>query len=314
MRNREPEHKVRAERAPAESHGLVTIAQAIKAGEEALSNHDQEYPRLDAEYLLAHCLGCSRTQLYTRYSEVIPNSTLITYELALARRGRGEPIQYITEVREFWGLDFRVTPAVLIPRPETELIVENALKIFGEPNAVASSRIVDLGSGSGCMAVALAIELTDARVIAVDLSLDALRIGCENAERHGVRDRIDFVQSDGLTGLNSSRSTVDLIVCNPPYISQAEFNDLPYEVRQFEPRCALTDEGDGLGFYRKFIPESAARVKPGGHLILELSTGQSDRVISLIEKSDWDVTPPVKDLQGHDRCLVLRRRGLGEMI
>lgn len=286
----------------------LTIAQAVAEGAHRLSGGETRAPRLDAEVLLAHTLGWSRTRLFMNYDAPVSMEAYRRYESLLARRLRGEPVQYITGLREFWGLEFHVTPDVLIPRPETEHLVEQALDILRRKGPPARPQIVDVGTGSGCLAIALASACPAARVLAVDIYAPALRVARENARRHGVSDRIGFVQADGLSSVALQPPRVDLIVCNPPYIAPSEFETLPHEVRDFEPRIALTDEADGLTHYRRLIPAALERLRAGGHLIFEVGAGQASAVARLFDSLAWETSVMVKDLQGIDRILATRTR------
>ena len=286
-----------------------SVAGALEEGTRRLARSGSTSPRLDAEVLLAHVLRVTRTHLMVRFREVLAASDGAEYQSLLARRQRGEPVAYLTGVREFWGLEFQVTLDVLIPRPETEHLVEEALRRLP---TTAAARIVDLGTGSGCLAVALAKERPRARVLALDLSAPALRVARSNAERHGVTGRLQFLRGDLLESLRPAAACPDLIVCNPPYISRADYHHLPPDVRDFEPRRALTDDRDGLHHYRRLVPPARELLRPDGHLILELGAGQADDVLALFDATLWDVMGVVKDLQQIDRCLIARKRPGGK--
>jgi release factor glutamine methyltransferase len=242
---------------------------------------------LTAEVLLAHAIGCERTWLYAHSTDELRELWWIHYGRYLHERLKGKPTQYITGHQEFYGRDFRVTRDVLIPRPETEHVIEAAL-------AVKADTILDVGTGSGAIAITLALE-TRVRVVATDISPAALEIAKENATRLGAS--VDFVACD-LTGALAGR--FDLIVSNPPYVPKTE--SLPREVRDFEPELALYGGEDGLEIYRRLIPEAARLLNPGGSLIMELAFNAGDAVRSLLEEwSDVRVNP---DLAGLARVIL----------
>jgi len=224
------------------------------------------------------------------------------YDELLQRRRVGEPIQYITGETEFYGLPFRVTPDVLIPRPETEHLVEQALALaarFEHP------RIVDVGTGSGAIAVALARHLSQAQIAAVDISAAALEIARENAERNAVSDRIRFLQGDLLGPVRDER--FDIVVSNPPYVPVVDRESLSVEVREHEPALALFAGEDGLDAYRRLIPEAFEVVEPGGYLLLEIGFGQSAAVAALLTQAGFEGTEFIPDLQGIPRVVYGHR-------
>jgi release factor glutamine methyltransferase len=219
------------------------------------------------------------------------------------RRTKGEPLQYLTGEQEFFGLGFMVGPGVLIPRPETEILVEKAVKLIGER---LEARFLDIGTGSGCIAVAVAHEILSARGWAVDISAKALEIACLNAERHGVAERVQFVRSDMLKCFPRA-SCFDFIFCNPPYVALQDCDSLPIEVRDHEPHSALFGGMSGLEFYEDLIPEIPSRLFDGGYLLLELGMGQAEEVRQLVEGVGLAVETILPDLQGIPRCLVGRK-------
>lgn len=282
----------------------VTIAETLRGAAETLRAAGVPNDLLDAQTLLAHAIGHDRTYLIVNFNRDVPADRLDAYQALIARRAAGEPLQYITGHQEFFGLDFEVTPDVLIPRPETELLVEEALRIASEAR-LAAPVILDLGTGSGCIALAIARELPGARVIAVDLSPAALGVARRNAERHGLA--VSFVASDLLTAF-AETGFADLILSNPPYIAADEMPGLQREVRDWEPRLALTDEGDGLRFYRRLLDEAPARLKPGGHLLCEMGYAQSEAVSAMADRARWEAPRLIDDLQGIPRTIVLRKK------
>jgi release factor glutamine methyltransferase len=225
------------------------------------------------------------------------------------RRAAREPLQYILGTQEFCGLDIAVTPDVLIPRPETELLVEEALRAIAGVNGPA---IADVGTGSGCIAVAIACERPGATVYALDLSGGALAVARSNATRHGTRNRIRFIQADLLAAFGGeSAGAFDAIVSNPPYLPEQELEALQSEVARYEPRVALAAGPDGLAFYRRLLREAPPLLKPDGRLIMELGFGQADAVMRLArECGAFDAIECRKDAAGIERVLIARRHGL----
>ncbi len=284
----------------------ATISEALKEAGERLRAASTPNHLLDAQTLLAEALGKDRTYLIVNFNQQLPEDILSKFRAMIDRRAAGEPLQYITGHQEFFGFDFEVTPDVLIPRPETEMIVEETIRLV-QVDRIARPVIIDVGAGSGCVSVALARELSAARVIAGDISEPALRVARRNAARHGVEDRIAFVASDLLDAFVEEGFT-DFILSNPPYVSEEEFHSLQREVRDWEPRLALTDSGDGLSVYRKLLEEAPSRLKPGGHLILEMGYTQSEKILAMVDHQVWGTVRPLDDLQGIPRTIVLRKR------
>jgi release factor glutamine methyltransferase len=256
---------------------------------------------LDAEGLARHALGWDRASLLTRGREPAPQPFLDRYRALIERRARREPVAFITGHREFWSLDFEVTGDVLIPRPETELIVERALPLL---DLQRKSRIADVGTGSGCLAIALAVERPVTRVLATDSSRAALMVARRNADRHGVGSRVRFVRADGLDAISGP---LDLIVSNPPYVAAADAASLPPDVVQYEPGEALFAGDDGLSVLRTLIGSAAVRLAPHGHLVVEFGVGQSADVQALARTAGWASIDIAEDLQGIPRVAVLGR-------
>jgi len=259
--------------------------------------------RREAASLLAHALGRDRTYLITHAEETISRSTLEAFRTMLARRASGEPLQYITGRQEFWGLEFVVTPDVLIPRPETELIVEAALEAATD----RAMMICDVGTGSGCIAVALLKEKICARAIGLDISAAALRVAAHNARRHNVADRFMLVASDCFAALDEESARFDLVVANPPYVAERDLPRLQREVRDFEPRLALTAGPDELRLIRRLLTDAPRFLRAGGHLIFEIGCGQTQAVRKLIDARWWSLLDIKRDLQGIARTVCLRR-------
>ena len=279
----------------------TTIAEILKAASTRLRLESVSNDLLDAQTLLAFSLGRDRIWLIVNYREPISEDVRKGYEALIERRAAGEPLQYITGRQEFFGLDFEVTPAVLIPRPESELIVEEVIRLVSDEEWL-SPLIVDVGTGSGCLAIAIAREIPEAEIIAIDISGEALEVARRNASRNVLADRISFVEGDLLDPL-TGRSHI--IVSNPPYISAAEMADLQREVRDWEPQTALTDHGDGLGFYRRLLADAPRHLLPGGYLICEIGYGQAEAIRTLTDPERWELRF-LNDLQGIQRTFVLR--------
>jgi release factor glutamine methyltransferase len=275
----------------------ATAGEALQAARDRLAAASQN-PRRDAEVLLAHVLGADHTALLTHPERVLTAAESAQYEEFLVRRTASEPMQYITGVQEFYGLPFAVSPHVLIPRPETELLVEAVLK---RVNPQSRARILDVGTGSGAIAVSLAYALPRAQVTAIDLSPGALEVARGNAETHGVSERITWVKSDLLAAVTSLQ--FDVVVSNPPYIADREV--LEPQVANYEPHAALYAGPTGLEAYVRLIPQARKVLKPNGWLLLEIGFGQSPAVRKLL--SDWTGVLFLSDLQGIRRVAVARR-------
>lgn len=278
-----------------------TISEAIARASELLRASSVPDDILDAQTLLAHALVRDRTYLIVNFNQQLTEGELSKYQSLIERRASGEPLQYITGHQEFFGLEFEVTPDVLIPRPETEILVEEVIRLAKQSQPL----IVDLCTGSGCIAVTLARELSGARVIASDISLAALAVAQRNAARHDLP--VEFVASDLLEAF-AARPFADLITCNPPYVAANELPSLQREVRDWEPRVALTDFGDGLSFFRRLLCDAPSRLKPGGHLICEMGYTQSEAVAAMVDRGVWEEPRLLDDLQGIPRTLALARR------
>jgi release factor glutamine methyltransferase len=275
---------------------------AIKQATERLQANGRGDARLDAETLLMHVLSRNRAYMYAYPELELTRRELSRYNLLLDRRAGGEPLQYITGHQEFWGHDLLVNLFVLIPRPETEHAVEISLELL---RGMEAPHIIDVGTGSGCIALALASELQKADVEAVDISAEALEVASLNAERLGF-ERIRFAQSDLLSAFLQRGPAFDLVISNPPYVGEHEADKLQIEVRQHEPHCALFGGKEGLDIYRRLIPQAAAVLKPGGWLVIEIGYSQEHEIRKLL--TDWKELRSVADLQGIPRVLVARRR------
>jgi release factor glutamine methyltransferase len=275
----------------------ATAGDVLQAARARLASSSQ-YPRRDAELILAHVLGCGPTALLTHPERLLTAQQAEQFETLLKRRLASEPVQYLTGQQEFFGLVFEVSPDVLIPRPETEHLVEAVLERFDRD---ANPNIVDVGTGSGAIAVAIAHALTRSRVMAVDLSLAALEVARRNAERHGVIDRVILRQCDLLA--ESGSAEFDVVVSNPPYIANGE--KLERQVSDYEPRSALYAGPTGLEIYDRLIPQAIQALKPQGWLMMEIGYGQQPALEALL--GGWHEVSFVPDLQGIPRVVQARR-------
>jgi release factor glutamine methyltransferase len=255
----------------------------------------------DALVLLLHTVGMTRAEFHANPDRSLTTIEQSAYDAAIQRRLTHEPIQYITGEQEFYGLALHVTPAVLIPRPETEHLVE---AVLSELDPTAPTRIVDVGTGSGAIAIALAHHLPQAHITAVDLSPAALAVAASNAERHQLTSRIRFLESNLLEALPSGE-TFDAIVSNPPYVSTADRNTLHPQVRDYEPATALFAGPDGLEIYRRLIPQAQAALNPNGLLALEIGHDQRDEIAALL--TNWNAVRFINDLQQIPRVALARK-------
>jgi release factor glutamine methyltransferase len=266
---------------------------------------------IDVDVLARHVLGWDRATLLGRRRDPAPEGFEAALDRFIARRATREPVAYLTGRREFWGLDFEVTPDVLVPRPESELIVEEALAAVKHGGLRQHLSIVDVGTGSGCLAVAIAREVPDARVVATDISLAALGVARRNAKRLGVADRIRFVAGDLIAPIRGPAPWVDVLVSNPPYVPRASPQLMP-EVARFEPPAALFGGKDGLSCVARLVTDAAVVVRPGGLLIFEFGDGQQDAAETLVDAGDvWTIERVRNDLQGIPRTCVARKRPIG---
>jgi len=279
----------------------MQLREALISATERLTKAGVADSRKDAELLLMFALGRNRSFLYSHPEHSLTNEESAQYDDALGKRSQGMPPQYITGHQEFWGMDFVVSPAVLIPRPETEHLVETVLELA---QTLGRPRIVDVGTGSGCIALALTKELPSAEVHAVDISPAALDVARENAKRHHLERRVAFQQGD-LLEVFLSVEPFDFVVSNPPYISESEKDHLQVEVREFEPHLALFSGPSGHEVIERLIQQSQQVLKPGGWLALEIGAGQHERLTTLL--GSWTNITFVEDLQGIRRVVAAQR-------
>ncbi|MGH9326995.1 MAG: peptide chain release factor N(5)-glutamine methyltransferase [Terriglobia bacterium] len=283
----------------------MLLREALRKGLQALAEHHIPSSELAAELLLMHALGCERGYLHAHMEESLSDETTRRYFALVAERLTGKPTQYITGHQEFWGLDFEVTPDVLIPRPETEHVVEAVLKFARGEGA---PRLVDVGTGSGCIALALAWELPTASIFAADISPAALGVAQRNAARLGLEKRVEFRESDLLAYFldRDERGSFDLILSNPPYVAQNELDHVQREVKQFEPRLAWGGLRNGDEVYRRLFPQAQQLLKPGGRVVVEIGYLLRDAVVSLL-RSDWAEIVVWPDLNGIPRVVTAQK-------
>lgn len=306
----------------ADQSRAADIRSALKDGMARLSEAQVPSHTLAAELLLMHALGRDRAWIYSHSEASIDPADAEKYFALIARRAAGEPTQYIVGKQEFWGMEFEVNPRVLIPRPESEHVVEVALgrlprrkgeEDFRSGAAARKIRIADVGTGSGCIAVALAKELPRAEIDATDVSKAALEVAKRNAVRHGVAERIRFIECDLLGGL--SHSQFDMIVSNPPYVARDEAGTLQREVREHEPHGALFGGADGTEVYGRLIEQAGALLAPGGILVLELGYDSAPHVRAILEgDKQWTAVEITNDLAGIPRVIAAAKVQHGPVV
>jgi release factor glutamine methyltransferase len=320
----------------------MTVLEAIQKSTDFLAPKGVESPRLQTELLLAHLLKMPRMKLYLNFERVLTPAETDALREMIRRRGRRESLQHIIGSTSFCGLEIAVNRYALVPRPETELLAEFGWQFLqgraGSPQPAAARsenapyqdlRALDFGTGSGCIAIALAVKCPAVKIIATDISEDALALASQNAKRHNVAERIEFLQSDGfeltsegrvirVPGSNTKTEIVDspssslrkmgfdLIISNPPYISSAEIATLQPEVRDFDPRSALDGGTDGLGFYRLIASQAAAFLKTGGKVMLEFGDGQAGAIREIFENEKWIVEAVKEDYSQRERFLIAK--------
>jgi len=321
----------------------MTVLEAIQKSTEFLAKKGVESPRLQTELLLAHLLKLPRMKLYLNFERVLNPSETDALREFIKRRGQREPLQHITGSTSFCGFEIAVNRHALVPRPETELLAElgwEFLSSRGRESAhsaeksdqrrlTSAATALDFGTGTGCIAIALAMKCPSAKIIATDISADALALAKENAGRNNVADRIEFVQSDGFAALHSEgrvprapnikdenggsqssplrKMEFDLIISNPPYIPSAEIATLQSEVRDFDPRAALDGGADGLDFYRMLSAQAKPFLKPDGKIMLEFGDGQAEAIRKVCETEKWIVEAVKEDYSHRARILIARR-------
>jgi release factor glutamine methyltransferase len=295
----------------------VKVLEVIQRSTDFLARKGVDSPRLQAELLLAQLLGLPRMQLYLNFERNLTEPELEKSREWIKRRSQREPLQQIIGSTSFCGLEIAVNRHVLVPRPETELLAEHAWQFLSQPTTINSparqseaaaaqpSTILDFGTGSGCLVIALAVKCPRAQFYALDISAEALEMARANAARHQVADRIQFVQSDGLSALDP-RLRFDLIVANPPYIPTSEIQSLQPEVRDYEPRHALDGGADGLDFYRRLAVETRPFLRSGARIMVEFGDGQAPALQTLFEAQNWIVESVAEDYTRRSRILLAK--------
>lgn len=290
----------------------MQLRDALQTGLKSLLEHDVPSASLAAELLLMHILHQDRSFLYTHSDQDLQAEQFDGYMELIGERCTGKPTQYITGHQEFWGLDFEVTPAVLIPRPETEHIIEAVLDLINRKSLSNrdSFRIVDVGTGSGCIPIALAKELPAARMFATDISADALEVATRNAQRLGAAGQVKFFESDLLACLLEPKfqGSFDFVVSNPPYVGYDELADVQREVRVFEPRLAWGGLAQGEEIYARLFPQAQQLLKPCGSVVVEIGYNKQDAVLSLLDEG-WQEREVRPDLAGIPRVITARKTG-----
>ncbi len=287
---------------------MMTVLEALNWASDYLREQGIENPRLNAELLLASSMQISREGLYICLQDPLMEDKRERLEGLVLRRGSGEPLQYILGHQEFWSIKLKVDPRVLIPRPETEHLVEEALSILTNISSKKIPTVLELGTGSGAIAIALAREVEKISMVATDLSEEALRVAKENSKEAGVAPKIQFVRGDLLHPF-CRREIFDLILSNPPYLSVADLRGLAREVKDHEPMIAIDGGEDGLDFYRKLIDQVPSYLKREGWLLLEVGSSQAGHVSEMIEAEGFFQKPQrVKDLSGIERVVKAQRR------
>ena len=277
----------------------MTVLEAIQKSTEFLAKRGIESPRLQAELLLAHRLKMPRMKLYLNFERALTNEETDEYREMLKRRGLREPLQHITGSTSFCGFEITVNRHALVPRPETEILAEQGWTYLAGLNSASTA--LDLGTGTGCIAIVLASKCAGAKIFASDISPEALALAKQNAENNKVQ--IEFLQSDGFATVSKDLQ-FDLIISNPPYIPTAEIETLQPEVRDFDPRRALDGGADGLDFYRRFAAQGKSFLKPGGKIMLEFGDGQAAAIRNIFENEKWIVEAVKDDYSQRERILI----------
>jgi release factor glutamine methyltransferase len=280
------------------------LKQAVDSAYDFFLKNDVPSPRLNAELLMMFVLGCDRAYLFAHPERPFTQEEHSRYEEVIKERGRGCPTQYITGHQEFWGLDLIVSPAVLIPRPETEHVIETVLELAKAHHPDGKLKIIDIGTGSGCIALALATELPCAEVHACDISEEALEIARINAARLRLEQRVQFRHSDLLAAYPGEE--FDFVVSNPPYVGESEADKVQKQVREFEPKIAVFSGWAGMDIYQRLIPQARAILKPGGWFVTEIGYSIEDQVRQFL--AGWSEIQTKADLQGIPRVVAARKR------
>ncbi len=277
-----------------------SINDVLTLGKILLEEKQVMDPSIDAKLLLMHVLDMDTMELLTGSKNLIDAKKINEYLNLVTKRGKREPLQYLTKQQEIMGFPFFVDKRVLIPRQDTEILVE---AIINKSKEIPINKVIEVGVGSGCISVALAALIKDVRIVGIDISKDALDVAAENARLNDVAHKVKFIQSDLFSNVGNMKD-VDLIVSNPPYISKAEIDTLMEEVRDFEPRIALTDEGDGLKFYNQIAMEAKNYLRDGGVLAFEIGSNQGEDVRNILIEEGYTNIEVLKDYSKHDRVII----------
>jgi len=283
----------------------VTVLEAIRRSSEFLAKKGVESPRLQAELLLAHLLNLPRMQLYLAFERVLTPEQVDQFRSLVKRRGQREPLQHIIGSTSFCGLEIAVNRQVLVPRPETELLAESGWSFLNRLPPDQNLTALDLGTGSGCIAIAVAWHCQRVEFTAIDISGEALQTAQQNAARHGLDQRIHFFQGDGLATVPAG-ACFDLILSNPPYVPSAEIQTLQPEVRDYDPHLALNGGPEGLDFFRRIAQLAGPLLKPHGKIMLEFGDGQAETLRRVFESQMWIVERLVEDYTQRPRILIAR--------
>ena len=280
---------------------MLTVLEAINSSTEYLEKKNIESPRINAEHLLSHVLNRKRLELYLSFDRPLNDLETKLYRELIRRRGTAEPLQYILGSVEFYGLEFKVTPDVLIPRPETEILVE---KIIDSVDKSLGIKILDVGTGSGNIAISLAKNLSNSLVTGIDISPGALKIAEENSKKNNTEENVKFKCGDILNNNSITGEKYDIIVSNPPYVSVKDYPELRPELTVYEPRIALTDENDGLDFYRVICGRSKEILNKNGKIFFEIGQGQAGSITGILEKNNFCAIKIFKDYSNIERVIT----------
>ena len=283
------------------NNNTLKVLEALQLSTEFLEKKGIESARTNAELLLAEIIGCNRLGLYLAFERPLNEDEKKTYREFIARRGKFEPLQYIIGNVEFYGLKFNVNENVLIPRPETEILVEKILELVNKGNHLS---ILDIGSGSGNISIALAKNIDSCSVTGLDISEDAVTVAAENCKLNNVEEKVKFLVQDVFKINNGTvQNKFDVIVSNPPYVANNEYSTLQEEIVKYEPKIALTDFSDGFNFYKEIIRKSGDLLNSGGYLFFEAALGQSDKIAGLMKEANFTNVNVVKDYSNIDRII-----------
>ncbi len=282
---------------------------ALRCGVDYLENSGVDSPNLDAEVLLMHSLNIDRIKLHLISDKILNAKEREIYKDCIERRSKGEPVAYITGHKEFMSLDFKLTKAVLVPRPETEILVEETLREYTKKKDKSNSiRILELGTGSGIIAVSLAKEIKHVTLVATDISLEIIKVAEENAHLHKVNDKIIFFLGRYLQGIKQKKNRFDFILSNPPYLSKSDWESAQPEIREHEPPDSLLGGEDGMDFYRTIIPDTSNLLSEDGCLMLEVGIGQAEIISDMIKKTaGYSKVELIKDLSGIKRVVKAQK-------